>query len=451
MTTFKIRLIAAFAVFFTAMAYGTAMAEEIAAVSLWQCEQDAISNSAKLRQINAQALSLEEAAKAAHSAFYPSLSLDAQGGYVSDTPELKTGNISMKYGDNWSYNIGTTAKYILYDGKGRRSNENAQRHALAAKKQEAENTKKQIILQTRQAYFALQENLENIYLLNSQLELARTQLKDINSAYKAGTKNALDVLLAKKQANSALAKIGEARAGLSAALRNLFRLTGTDYGINPQYPLDFRLAKAALPGSSSALIQADGIKNILAEFEKKSSLEFDSSSPRLSALSDIKEYYLSLSESIKAALAPAVSLSGGAYLQYPNGPVKESVFLGKAGAAISLPLFEGKKSSSQSMAQKHNAAAADYERQDTAETLKSMFLSAKDRLYALSVEEEILKTMEKDSEQAAKLAYEAYKAGTMTFFEVDNANLQLLECRMSISALQTKKLNALAVIDSLGK
>jgi len=452
MTIFKIRLIAAFAVIFTAMGYGTAMAADISvSITLEQCEQDAVNNSAKLRQLNSQILALEESVNAAHSAYFPSITLDAQGGWVSEVPEMKIGAMSMKYGDNWSYSAGPAAKYILYDGKGRSSRENAQKAALKAKKQEAEYAEKQIRMQARQAYFALQQNLQKTYLINSQIELARKQLKDLNSAYQAGTKTPLDVLIAKKQVNAALAKMTEARSGLASALRVLFRIAGTDYGINPEYPLDKRLAKASLPGNSSSLIDADSIEKTLSSMEHIYGKEFDENSPRLAALESMKEYYEKLSEAAKSALSPSAYLSGGAYLQYPNGPVKESVFLGKAGASISVPLFEGGKSSSQTKAHKHSAEAASFEKKDAESSLKNIFLTAKDRIYALSVEEDILKNMEQDSAETAKLAYEAYKAGTVTFFEVDNANVQLLECRMSLSDMRIKKLNALAIIDSLGR
>lgn len=452
MTTSKTKLIFALFAFFCFLPLCAATAADLdAAITLKQCEQDAVNNSAKLRQLNSQILALEEAVNAAHSAFFPSITLDAQGGWVSEVPEMKIGAMSMKYGDNWSYNIGPAAKYILYDGKGRSSSVNAQKAALKAKKLEAEYAEKQIRVQARQAYFALQQNLQKTYLINSQIELARTQLKDLNSAYQAGTKTPLDVLIAKKQVNAALAKMTEARSGLASALRELFRLAGTDYGINPEYPLDKRLAKASLPGNSSSLIDADSIEKTLSSMEKIYGKEFDEDSPRLAALESMKEYYEKLSEAAKAALYPSAYLSGGAYLQYPNGPIKESVFLGKAGASISVPLFEGGKSKSQAKAHKHSAEAASFEKKDAESYLKDIFLTAKDRIYALSVEEDILKRMEKDSVETAKLAYEAYKAGTVTFFEVDNANVQLLECRMALSDLRIKKLNALAIIDSLGK
>jgi len=251
--------------------------------------------------------------------------------------------------------------------------------------------------------------------------------------------------------NSARARISESRLNLSSALHEIFRLTSNDYGINPAYPLDSRLKDIASEAAENSLIEADSIEKTLSALSPAASMEFDQDSPRLSAMESMKEYYEYLSEQSRSALQPKLILNAGAYLQYPNGPIKESVFLGKAGASFSLPLFEGGKNSSQAKAKKHEADAAGHDKEDTRQTLLLLFKISKDSLYGLSNEEKILKEMIKDAEETSKLAYEAYKAGSVTFLEVDNANLQLLESRIALSDLEISKLNSLAAIDSLGK
>jgi outer membrane protein len=49
------------------------------------------------------------------------------------------------------------------------------------------------------------------------------------------------------------------------------------------------------------------------------------------------------------------------------------------------------------------------------------------------------------------LTYQAYNAGAVTFLEVDDANLAALQSRMMLSELNIRRLNNLAVMDSLGK
>ena len=49
------------------------------------------------------------------------------------------------------------------------------------------------------------------------------------------------------------------------------------------------------------------------------------------------------------------------------------------------------------------------------------------------------------------MTYQAYKAGSVTFLEVDNANLALLESRIALTDIYTERLNRLAVMDNLGR
>jgi outer membrane protein len=163
------------------------------------------------------------------------------------------------------------------------------------------------------------------------------------------------------------------------------------------------------------------------------------------------QYYEYLADSYKSSLYPRVALQGGAYFEYPNGAIREHVFLGRAGAALSIPLFEGGKDRQQAKAQKELARSKTYERQDTQQTLTALFLSAKDRLYGLQVEENLLKDMIKQTSETARLTYQAYKAGAVTFFEVDRANLDLLDAQLSLADVQVEQLNQLAVLNSLSK
>ena len=127
------------------------------------------------------------------------------------------------------------------------------------------------------------------------------------------------------------------------------------------------------------------------------------------------------------------------------------MFLGRAGAAVSVPLFEGGKDRQQAKAQKELARAKTYEKQDAQQTLEALFSTAKDRLYGLQVQENLLKDTIKQADETARLTYQAYKAGAVTFFEVDRANLDLLESQLSLADVQVEELNQLAILNSLAK
>ena len=80
-----------------------------------------------------------------------------------------------------------------------------------------------------------------------------------------------------------------------------------------------------------------------------------------------------------------------------------------------------------------------------------MFYSSKSLLRSLSIQEKLTKEMISDSAKTADLTYHAYKAGSVTFLEVDNANLALLESRIALTDIYTERLNRLAVMDNLGR
>lgn len=431
---------------------GAALAAPLPArLTLAQCEADALASSPQLKQLQAQADAAQSSYKASRSVFYPTLTLDAQGSWVSEVPSLELGNMEHEMGDNWGYSAGPTLNYVLFDAGARSGQSKSALSAAQSAQLEKVFAQKQILLQVRQAYFTVQNDLETLYFLNEQLAVADKQLADVQASFDAGAKSRLDVYMARQQQSQARADIAAARGSLGAHLRALFRLTGTDYGINAQYPLDGRLARASLDGETTAYLSADGLEQTLQSFAPYAASSFDENSPRLAALESMAQYYDYLADSYRASLYPRISLQGGAYFEYPNSMVKEHVFLGRAGAAVSLPLFEGSKNRRQADAERARARAAQYEKQDAQLDLEKMFYSAKDALYALSLQEELTRQIIDDAAQTARLTYESYKAGAATFFDVDRANLTLLQSRLALAQLQTQQLNHLAVIDSLGK
>ena len=74
-------------------------------------------------------------------------------------------------------------------------------------------------------------------------------------------------------------------------------------------------------------------------------------------------------------------------------------FWAARGAAVSLPLFEGGKNRRQADAERARARAAQYEKQDARLDLEKMFYSAKDALYALSLQEELTRQIIDDAAQ----------------------------------------------------
>ena len=83
--------------------------------------------------------------------------------------------------------------------------------------------------------------------------------------------------------------------------------------------------------------------------------------------------------------------------------------------------------------------------------MEALFASAQDSLSALDIEMDLAKQLSDKAAQAASLTYQAYNAGAVTFLEVDDANLSALQSKLMLNELNIRRLNGLAVLDSLGK
>lgn len=425
-------------------------ASEIKLLTLDDCEQAALAFSPQIKRLGAEASAAQSVYKAAHSTLYPSFYIDGKGGWVSEVPTLQLGGQPMKFGDEWNYSVGPTLEYRLFDYGARTDTAKSAQAAYQAKLQELAFEKKQLLLQVRQAYFAVQRDLESMYFMSQQLKVSRKQLTDVRAALDAGAKSRLDVLMAEKRALRAQVDVSNARSATAGHLRDLFKLTGRDFGIDAAYPLDYRVQEQ-LEGRASSIVKADSPAETLLSLRGFSSLNFDAQGPKFLALEQLIQYYEYASSSYESALWPQINVTAGAYWEYPNGPIREHVFLGKAGASVRVPLFEGSRNRQQARAQKHSAEAARYQKEEVEEDLKALFYCAKERLSALDIEDGLTTRLIGSARQSAQLTYQAYQAGAVTFLEVDNANLALLESQIALTNLHLQRLNSLAVMDSLGK
>lgn len=425
-------------------------AAELKDLPLSSCETDALAFSPAVRAAGAQARAAQASYQSTRSSLYPGLYLDASGSWTSEVPEITMGPQAFEFGSEWGYSAGPTLEYILFDKGARSAASDSALSVYQSKLLELSLARKQVLLQVRQAYFAVQRDLENIYLQSEQLKVARKQLADVQSAYRAGAKSRRDVLMAEKQELRTAVDVSTARSALGRNLRELFKLTGTDYGIDPAYPLDWRV-REKLEGMVSAVVRADEPAQTERRFASLAALSFDADTPKLAAYDELVKSYEYAAHGYAAAVWPRVGVSAGAYWQYPNGPIHEDVFLGKAGVSLRLPLFEGGKNKDKAQAQRLSADAAREQKKDVEEALKALFYSSKDSLAALDVETDLARRLAQKAEQSAGLTYQAYNAGAVTFLEVDDANLAALQSRMMLSELSIRRLNNLAVMDSLGK
>lgn len=426
-------------------------ASNIINLPLETVEKQALEYSPKIKQAQSAAEAQQSVYESFDSYLYPSVTFDAKGGWVSKVPEMKLGYNALKFGDNWSYSLGPTLSYTVFDNGKRNDKVKSETSSYLAKKHEFEAVKKQVLLETRKAYFKIQRDLERIYFLFEYMKLTQKQFKDINSSFKVGSKSRLDVIMAEKQFLKSKIEISSARAALSQDLSDLFKITGTDFSINADYPSDYRISSEELDGAVSSVIAVDSPDASLSKFSLFESFNFDSMQEKLLSYDEAVKAYEYMSDSLRSELYPKINLSAGTYFEYPDGPIVESISQTRANAAVSVPLFEKSRTKKQAESQKSLSKSVMFQKQDVFENLKSIFDFSKRRLYSLKIENGLVEKMIEDSKTAVKLTYDAYKAGTVTFLEVQNANIDLLSAQTELANLKIEKLNCLAVMDNLGK
>ncbi|MDR0291590.1 MAG: TolC family protein [Elusimicrobium sp.] len=434
-----------FILFFCALRAGAA------AITLAACEEAALKNSPDIKTLSAQAAAAEQTYKNVSSSLYPVINFEANGSYVTEVPKLNLGPETFKFGDNRSYSLGPVLYYTLFDYGARADAGKSAKSAYEAAQAQLDWGRKSVLLSVRLAYFKLTADLENMFLLAGQLEVARRQSSDVRAAFNAGAKSDLDVYTADKQVLSLLSQINAARAATAADLRDLFEFTVDDFGVNPSYPLDARLANTAGLEPASVLLSVDSVDAALENFDVYNYFNFDAEGPKLLAQDKMIEYYNRVAASYKSSLWPKVALKAGAYWEYPNGPLREDVFLGRGALSVVVPLFEGSRARSKAEEQKRYAAAASAQKEQVYNNLKKIFDGAKDRLNSIKTEKKLAERIIENNKRAVDLTYSAYKAGNVTFLEVDAADNKLTEGKINLVGLKIENLTKLAVVASLGK
>ena len=422
-----------------------------AEIALSACEEAALKNSPDIKILSARADAAEQTYKNISSSLYPVINFEAVGSYATEVPQINLGPQAFKFGDNWGYSLGPVFYYTLFDNGACADAGKSAKSAYEAAQAQLDWGRKNVLLSVRLAYFKLTADLENMFLLAGQLEVARRQLADVKAAFNAGAKSDLDVYMADKQVLSLLSQINAARAATAADLRDLFEITAEDFGVNPSYPLDKRLANTVGLEPASALLSVDNVDTALENFKTYNNFNFDAQGPKLLAQDKMIEYYNRVAASYKSSLWPKVGFKAGAYWEYPNGPLREDVFLGRGSLSVVVPLFEGSRTRSKAREQKYFADAAGAQREQIYNNLKKIFDGAKDRLNSIKTEQKLAERIIENNKRAVDLTYSAYKAGDVTFLEVDTADNKLTEGKINLVGLKIENLTKLAIVASLGK
>ena len=423
-------------------------------VTLKAAEESALDSSNVYKAAKLSAEAAAEAAKAAGSELNPRLALEGGLRYNAVVPQIALpANFGggRPLGDNWNYTVGPSAYWTLYDGGLTRSLYESARRQASARSAEAENARRQTVLKVRTAYFQLQLALERVYLIGENLQVSLSQFKDISQGTKAGMRSRLDEIRAGQETLASRRDLLRARADLSGALREFGFASGIELPAGAALPLDSRMAGRDYGGSepASLFIKAESYETILSRLMPAAQGAVDKELPAVRAFNDSSRSYRASAGAYYAEKFPRLTLGARSSLDYPNGPNLYSFVQNSASLALSLPLFESGRSAEKEKESSLNAASALRNRDEAALAAKKDFDKALDAYNALMAEESINIEALDDASEAARLAYEAYKAGEGTWLDVESANLKELQAKTTAAETNAEILLKLAVLDSL--
>ncbi len=422
-------------------------------VTLKAAEASALAASNQYKSAKFSASAAYAAAAVSGGLLRPRLSLEGGLRYNEVVPDIVLPSAmggSRPLGDNWNYSLGPSASWTLFDGGALRSGYKSASHRAASRSAEAEHARRQALLKARTAYFQLQLALERVYLIGENLQLSLAQLKDISLRAKAGSRSRLDEIRARQETTARRRDFLRARAGLSASLRDLSFAVGIELPEGASLPLDFRMAGRDYGQAepASLFVKAEPYEAILGRM-LGAARHRERELPSVKALGEAGRAYGAQAGAYRAEKFPRLILGARSSLDYPNGPNLYSFLQNSASLTLSLPLFESGRSSDKEKESALNAAATMEKRDEAALAARRDFDKALDAYSALMAEQTINIEAVDDAAEAAKLAYEAYQAGSGTWLEVESANLKALQTKTTAAETNAEMLLKLAALDSL--
>jgi outer membrane protein TolC len=421
-------------------------------VSLDAAERAALEYSPLLKAAESDLAGALKQADAQMALLAPRAALDGSYQYQTQVPRFSfvPGAPPQQFGDHEGWAIGPSLSYTLWDFGALSSAWRSQKALARSQEAQRDLVRRQVRLMTRLGYFQVQLALEQERSLADSLALAQAQYADISSRRRAGAVSRIDWLSAHQQVLERLRGLRSAQADVGAALRNLFALTGQGQGADLSAPLDARIERAPVGLSTpTATVALEALDAVEARLSAAAAAGLDEAHPQLLVYGDLAEAQRLAARGTAAGLWPRVQAGFKSYYQYPNLPLRESVWQNTALVAASVPLFELGRTRSLAAGQRAQADAAERRRDDARDSLERDWRKARDRYQALRDQEALDRQAVDETEEIARLRYSSYREGASTILDVTAANISAVQTRVEAARTKAQALIQLATLDSL--
>ncbi len=410
----------------------------VLAIRLHDSERGAMETSGRLGSADAEALAASDKARSQAALLWPKLSLDATARYVSAVPTLPIPGNSVPFGDNESYSIGPVLSWTLWDGGALRKGWRSQQSIAASRAEEKTQTERQVILAVRLAYFGVIQAAEHEWLIADSIRVAQSRSRDIEKRQRAGAASKIDSISARKEVLALQLQFYKAQTELTAALRDLFALSGKTDAVDLSRPVDARIENAEeISGATSTvrieLESIDRLMNLLSSPSEEKN-PFSNSPikhhPKIRATEFQADSLRLAAEGVSALHWPKVTLFARSSLDYPNGPTLERVHQNSFGATLTWSLFEFGRIHYEATEKRSLANAADERKRQSEIDLTREWTKTLDQIAALKAQRETHRLSIEQSEKLISLIYESYRAGHSSLLEVQNSLLTALNAKI---------------------
>ncbi len=424
-------------------------------LSMDQVEKAALEASSQLKAAMAEQKAADAQVEAARGGLLPRLSADGNYRYNAEVPSIKLNPNApaLSFGDHHNYSLGISAQWSGIDlGVWRQWQ--ATQEVAEARKSEAEFQRGQVKLRARLAYLQTQLAAKRVRLFADAVNLAHNQSDDLRLRLKAGTSSRIDALSASNEELQRKAQFRLAQADLAGALRDLFALTGLGQGADASAPVDDATANS-LPAdirAPSLVVALDASSFLLQRLGDAEKIDFrPADHARMRGMLALVWQARKMADAAFAGHYPRFQASARLSVDYPNGPVLESVNQTSYTVSGSLPLFSFGATQGLADAATAQAEAAAFRAKAQESDLRRDWLRSQDRLAALQEQRELNSLRAEQAQSLRDLVYKAYQVGGSSFLEVQSSSLKALEAGVDLAVTETQMLIEKALLAALAE
>lgn len=418
---------------------------DIQYISLRDAENLALKTSNEIKSFVALTAAANEQAGFAFAPLLPYWTVEAYYQYNTHVPSVELpGPISslvgsLPVGTHTPYSIGTTAVYTIWDTFTNLNAYKGAKYLAQSQKETEENTRQQVLLDTRLAYLKVQLSLEEMRAVEDSLKVVRSQFDDMDKRYNAGTVAQLDWMDSKREVLSYELQYEQQRNVVTNNVKDLFALLmlPTTVEIFPPDVLDPTFE------TLTPKIKFDSLDTVL-EIANTWQIEPPSEKqPLLKSQTLLAQSYFAQADSEFGKYFPKFDISANSQIMYPDVIQLQRAFQNSFRASVSVPVFDGLRIQHRVSGLKQDALSAQFNHDQIRINFDRDYQKNLQTLANLKIQKEINKQDIEAAQKVAKLYYESYKGGQSLLINVQRANLQVLTTQVQGARISANIINQL--------